>query len=160
MFPQGTDLSDLCRAKHSSTFSAFYKSSKAQQSSYIANANAANAENQKAIYDDFKLKSQDNYGHVYEYSGDGANVEKITDLINNGQEGIELEWNKITYNAKIDSLNNEINDLLIQNDRLKDTINILQVKCGAIDRENNILRDNNKKYQENTKNLIKKINNK
>lgn len=28
------DLSDLCRAKHSSTFSAFYKSSKAQQSSY------------------------------------------------------------------------------------------------------------------------------
>ena len=72
----------------------------------------------------------------------------------------ELEWNKTTYNAKIDSLNNEINDLLIQNDRLKDTINILQLKCGAIDRENNILRDNNKKYQENTKNLIKKINNK
>lgn len=69
----------------------------------------------------------------------------------------QLEWNKIQHEYCIDSLNNVISELSIDNDKLKDTISIYEKELIIIGETNNVLLEANKSNQNLNSILIKKL---
>lgn len=70
----------------------------------------------------------------------------------------QLEWNTIQHECVVDSLNNIIDELYIENDKLKDTISIYKKELNVIEETNNVLLDVNKSNQNLNRFLIKKLN--